>query len=51
MAEELLHKHFPPYKSKVGEEYMNSKQLAHFRKILETLKKELSEDIPDLQAL
>ena len=24
---------------------MNSKQLAHFRKILETLKKELSEDI------
>ena len=45
MAEELLHKHFPPYKSKAGEEYMNSKQLAHFRKILETLKKELSEDI------
>jgi DnaK suppressor protein len=45
MAEELLHKHFPPYKSKPGEEYMNSKQLAHFRKILETLKKELSEDI------
>ena len=45
MAEELLHKHFPPYNSKAGEEYMNSKQLAHFRKILETLKKELSEDI------
>ena len=45
MAEELLHKHFPPYKPKAGEEYMSTKQLAHFRKILETLKKELSEDI------
>ncbi|MGB7502389.1 MAG: RNA polymerase-binding protein DksA [Azonexus sp.] len=45
MAEELLHKHFPPYKPKTGEEYMSTKQLAHFRKILETLKKELSEDI------
>ncbi|HMV00880.1 MAG TPA: RNA polymerase-binding protein DksA [Rhodocyclaceae bacterium] len=45
MAEDLLHKHFPPYEPKKGEEYMNAKQLAHFRKILETLKKELSEDI------
>jgi DnaK suppressor protein len=45
MAEDLLHKHFPPYEPKVGEEYMSGKQLAHFRKILETLKKELSEDI------
>ncbi len=45
MAEELLHKHFPPYEPKKGEEYMSAKQLAHFRKILETLKKELSEDI------
>jgi DnaK suppressor protein len=45
MAEDLLHKHFPPYEPKKGEEYMSAKQLAHFRKILETLKKELSEDI------
>ena len=45
MAEDLLHKHFPPYEPKKGEDYMSAKQLAHFRKILETLKKELSEDI------
>ena len=45
MAEDLLHKHFKPYTPKKGEEYMNAKQLAHFRAILETLKKELSEDI------
>jgi len=45
MAEELLHKHIPPYEAKEGEEYMSGKQLGHFRKILETLKKELSEDI------
>ena len=46
MAEDLLHKkQFPPYVPKKGEEYMNSKQLAHFRKILEALKEELAEDI------
>ncbi|WP_234086624.1 RNA polymerase-binding protein DksA [Azonexus sp. R2A61] len=45
MAEELLHKHFTPYEPKAGEEYMSSKQRAHFKKILEALKKELSEDI------
>ena len=45
MAEELLHKHFAPYEPKAGEDYMSTKQLSHFRKILETLKKELSEDI------
>jgi DnaK suppressor protein len=45
MAEELLHKHFTPYLPKAGEDYMSAKQLSHFRKILETLKKELSEDI------
>ena len=45
MPENLLHKHFTPYQTKDGEEYMSSKQLAHFRKILESLKKELSEDI------
>ncbi len=45
MAGELLHKHFTPYQPKDGEEYMSAKQLTHFRKILEALKKELSEDI------
>jgi len=45
MAEEYLHKQFPPYVPKKGEEYMNPKQLAHFKKILETLKAELLEDI------
>ncbi|MDP3636932.1 MAG: RNA polymerase-binding protein DksA [Azonexus sp.] len=45
MAEELLHKHFAPYEPKPGEDYMSAKQLAHFRKILETLKRELGEDI------
>jgi len=45
MAEDLLHKHFAPYAPKKGEEYMNSKQLAHFRKILDTLKQELLLDV------
>jgi DnaK suppressor protein len=45
-AEQLLrHKTFPPYAAKKGEEYMNKKQLAHFRNILESLKVELSQDI------
>jgi len=45
MREELLHKHFAPYVAKKGEEYMSSKQLTHFRTILETLKVELMSDI------
>ncbi len=45
MADESLHKHFTPYPSQVGEEYMNSDQVAHFRGILETLKQQLMEDI------
>ena len=45
-AEQLLHhKSFPPYAPKKGEEYMNKKQLAHFRNILESLKVQLSQDI------
>lgn len=36
---------FEPYKAKKGEEYMNAKQLAHFRKMLEVWKAELSQDI------
>jgi DnaK suppressor protein len=45
MAEELLHKQFAPYTPKKGEEYMNSKQLAHFLAILNSIKKELIQDI------
>jgi DnaK suppressor protein len=44
MATEHL-KRFEPYKAKKGEEYMNEKQLSHFRKILESWKGELSQDI------
>jgi DnaK suppressor protein len=38
-------KHFTPYKPKAREEYMNPRQLAHFRSILDALKTELSKDI------
>lgn len=40
-----LHKQFTPYTPKKNEEYMNPKQLAHFRKILDGWKAELSQDI------
>ena len=36
---------FAPYKEKKGEEYMNEKQEAHFRAILEAWKKELMEEV------
>jgi len=45
MAEEVLHKQFSPYVPKKNEEYMSAKQLAHFRKILDALKRELAGDI------
>ncbi len=45
MAEDLLHKQFPSYVPKKGEEYMNSLQHAHFRTILMSLKGELMVDI------
>ena len=45
MAVEITRKSFTPYAAKKGEEYMNAKQRSHFRKILETLKAELSEEI------
>src|SRR5438477_6658775 len=45
MAVELTRKSFTPYAAKKGEEYMNAKQRGHFRKILETLKSELSQEI------
>ncbi|MCE9633192.1 MAG: RNA polymerase-binding protein DksA [Methylophilales bacterium] len=37
--------HFTPYQPKAGEEYMNEQQREHFRKILNTWKGELSQDI------
>ncbi|MCX7896334.1 MAG: RNA polymerase-binding protein DksA [Rhodocyclaceae bacterium] len=45
MVKDYLHKQFPPYTPKKGEEYMNAKQLAHFRQILVSLKEELLADI------
>ena len=45
MSEELLLKQIAPYIHKKGEEYMSDKQRAHFRSILETLKKGLMGDI------
>jgi DnaK suppressor protein len=45
MAEDFLHKQFPSYTPKKGEQYMSAKQLAHFKKILEALKDELVGDI------
>ena len=44
MAAELQ-KTSPPYKPKAREEYMNPKQLAHFKTILEEMKRGLSQDI------
>ncbi len=45
MPEDLRSKDITPYEPKAGEEYMNPEQLAHFRKILEGMKIELSQDI------
>jgi DnaK suppressor protein len=45
MADDTLHKQFPPYVAAAGEEYMSEKQLAHFRAILNSLKGELVDDI------
>jgi len=44
-VEQVLKKAFPPYAAKKGEEYMNTRQRAHFKAILESLKEELSQDI------
>ena len=45
MPLELKKNSFAPYAPKKGEEYMNAKQRTHFRKILENLKSELSQEI------
>jgi len=45
MALELTRKSISPYAPKKGEEYMNARQRGHFRKILEQVKAELSQEI------
>ena len=45
MAADPLHKQFPSYVPKKGEDYMSAPQRAHFRVILESLKAELSQEI------
>jgi len=42
---EAITRQFVPYQAATGEEYMNEKQLNHFRKILNDWKAELSQDI------
>jgi DnaK suppressor protein len=42
---ELQHRTIPPYVPKAGEDYMNARQRAHFKAVLEALKVELSQDI------
>jgi DnaK suppressor protein len=41
----LAHKTFSPYVPRAGEAYMGRKGLAHFRKVLQAQKEELSQDI------
>lgn len=45
MPEELLQKQFPPYVAAPGEDYMSERQTTHFRRVLDSLKQELSADI------
>jgi DnaK suppressor protein len=45
MSVDTLRKQFPPYAPKKGEDYMNSKQRAHFKQVLGALREELSADI------
>ncbi|MDR4516325.1 MAG: RNA polymerase-binding protein DksA [Nitrosomonas sp.] len=45
MPQELQNKNATPYEPNEGEDYMSPAQLAHFRKILESMKIELSQDI------
>jgi len=45
MSLELSRKSFTPYAQKKGEDYMNARMRTHFRKMLEQLKAELSEEI------
>jgi len=42
---DVISRQFVPYEPAAGEEYMNEKQLKHFRQILNDWKAELSDDI------
>ena len=43
--EPSVFKNFTPYKPRKGEEYMNAKQLEHFRQILLNWRRELMEEV------
>jgi DnaK suppressor protein len=45
MAADPLHRQFPPYVPKKGEDYMSAGQRAHFKAMLGQLKEELSQEI------
>ena len=45
MSVDTLRKQSPPYVPKKGEDYMNSRQRAHFKQVLGALRGELSADI------
>lgn len=45
MSDDTPHKPFPPYVAAPGEDYMSKRQTAHFRSVLDTLKRELAGDI------
>jgi len=45
MSIDTLHKQFPPYVRKKGEEYMSVQQHAHFKQVLAALRDDLSADI------
>ena len=46
-SEDLGYTNFSPYKEKKGEEYMNPKQVEHFRAILEGWKKQLMDKVDE----
>ena len=45
MSVDTLRKQLPPYVPKKGEDYMNTRQRAHFKQVLGALRDELSADI------
>jgi DnaK suppressor protein len=45
MSIDTLHKQFPPYVRKKGEEYMSVQQREHFKQVLAALRDDLSADI------
>ena len=45
MSIDTLHRQFPPYVPKKGEEYMSAQQRVHFKQMLAALRDDLSADI------